>query len=104
MTTRAKNQCEMHDEQCELYCKQCDIPICSCCLSSSQHLGHDKFGIIEALKSKTDDLQRDLQELEQSLLPNYQDTVSSIKVQYDDLETKSKKSYKSCSPTRSRLA
>lgn len=80
----------MHDEQCELYCKQCDIPICSCCSLFSHHLGHDKFSITEAFKSKTDELKRDLQELEQSLLPKYQDIVSSIKVQYDDLETKSK--------------
>lgn len=31
-----------------------------------------------------------MQEFEQSLLPKYQDIISSIKVQYDDLETKSK--------------
>lgn len=31
-----------------------------------------------------------MQELEKRLLPKYQDIVSSIKVQYDDLETKSK--------------
>lgn len=90
LTTYANNQCEMHDEQCELYCKQCDIPICSCCSLSNKHLGHDKCGIIEAFKSKIDDLQRDLQEFEKRLLPKYQDIVSSIKVQYDDLETKSK--------------
>lgn len=90
LTTYANYQCKMHDEQCELYCKQCDIPICSCCSLSSHHLGHDKFSITEAFKSKTDELKRDLQELEQSLLPKHQDIVSSIKVQYDDLETKSK--------------
>lgn len=52
LTAHAKIQCELHDERYELYCKQCDIPICTCCLSSSQHLGHDTFGITEAFNSK----------------------------------------------------
>lgn len=88
LTAHAKKQCELHDEQGELYYKQYDIPICNCYLSCSQHLGHNKFGIIEAFKSKTGNIQRDLQELERSLYPKYQDIISSIKVQYD-LETKS---------------
>lgn len=89
-TAHAKTQCELHEERYKLYCKQCDIPICTCCLSSSQHLGHDTFSITEAFNSKKNNLQRDLQEFEQSLLPKYQDIISSIKVQYEDLETKSK--------------
>lgn len=90
LTAHAKKQCELHDEQCELYYKQYDISICNCYLSSSQHLGHNTFGIIEAFESKTGNgnIQRDLQEIERSLYPKYQDIISSIKVQYD-LETKS---------------
>lgn len=46
--------------------------------------------LLKRLIAKKNNLQRDLQEFEQSLLPKYQDIISSIKVQYEDLETKSK--------------
>lgn len=79
-TTFAKNQSKLHREQCK----------CSQCVSSDEHLGHEAIDIMNSFKSTTDILQRDLHELEKFLLPSYQDIVSNIKVQYDDLETKSK--------------
>lgn len=79
-TTFAKNQSKLQREQCK----------CSQCSSSDEHLGHEGIDIMKSFKSKTEILQRDLHELEKYLLPNYQDIVSNIKVQYDDLETKSK--------------
>lgn len=78
--------CPIHsNKQCELYCEQCDIPICSLCITSKMHNHHDVIDVMDNFKNKQKNLKRNLQELEKSILPNYQERASSIKVQRSDI-------------------
>ena len=47
-------KCKHHPtEQREFYCKQCDIPICTSCISSGKHSGHElKADIFEEFRAK----------------------------------------------------
>lgn len=85
-------KCAIHPtKQCELYCKQCDIPICSQCISSKRHKHHDVVDIAERQQELKDVLHGDLQELEASILPNYQGAVSDISVLKLDFRNNSEK-------------
>nr|XP_034327219.1 uncharacterized protein LOC117689688 [Crassostrea gigas]XP_034327220.1 uncharacterized protein LOC117689688 [Crassostrea gigas] len=78
-------------KQCELHCEQCDIPICVQCISSKKHLGHIQVDILTTFESKTEKLQKDLQELEKFICPKYQESASIITVQKADLSKNSQK-------------
>ncbi|XP_078321716.1 uncharacterized protein LOC111111431 [Crassostrea virginica] len=75
-------KCPNHPtKQCELQCEQCDIPICISCISSGKHIGHKKLEIFADFESKKEVLKRDLQELEKSIFPKYQESAVIIKTQ-----------------------
>ncbi|XP_052709475.1 uncharacterized protein LOC128184158 [Crassostrea angulata] len=85
-------KCSKHSTQlCELYCEHCGIPICVECVSSREHLGHEQAGILKMLDTKKEALQRDLQELENTIYPKYQEIASNIPVQKADLKENSEK-------------
>eukprot|EP00105_Crassostrea_gigas_P039750 XP_019923898.1 PREDICTED: tripartite motif-containing protein 2 [Crassostrea gigas] len=85
-------ECSKHSKKfCELYCEQCDIPICLQCVSSGEHLGHKQVEILETLKNKKEELQKDLHELEKLIYHKYQEIASNIPVQKDVLHQNSKK-------------
>nr|XP_034333679.1 uncharacterized protein LOC109620061 isoform X2 [Crassostrea gigas] len=85
-------KCSNHSTQlCDLHCEQCNIPICVECVSSNEHLGHKLVGILKKLDTKREALKKDLQELENSIYPKYQEIVSNIPVQKADLNKNSKK-------------
>ncbi|XP_065928390.1 tripartite motif-containing protein 3-like [Magallana gigas] len=85
-------KCSKHSTQlCELYCEHCNIPICVECVSSREHLGHEQVGILKMLDTKKEALQRDLQELENTIYPKYQEIASNTPVQKVDLKENSKK-------------
>nr|XP_034327185.1 uncharacterized protein LOC117689678 isoform X1 [Crassostrea gigas] len=91
-TTLNYPKCRKHPtKQCELHCEQCDIHICTQCISSGKHLGHNHVDIFQNLKEKKEELQRDLRELEKLIYPKYQEIVSNIPVQKVDLSKNSKK-------------
>ncbi|XP_052684423.1 E3 ubiquitin-protein ligase TRIM71-like [Crassostrea angulata] len=74
-------KCPKHStKQCELHCEQCDIPICTLCISG-EHLGHTPVDIVKHIESKKELLQREMQELEKSISPKYQQIASNIPVQ-----------------------
>jgi hypothetical protein len=75
------------DKQCELHCEQCDIPVCSTCVSN-KHRGHILCGIQEKLGSKTQDLQRDLEELETQICPRYEEVASDAQTDRAGMERK----------------
>ncbi|XP_052676819.1 uncharacterized protein LOC128158119 [Crassostrea angulata] len=85
-------KCPKHSTKlCELYCKQCDIPICTTCLSSEEHSGHKFIEIIKNIDSRKEMIQKDLQELEKSIYPKYQEIASIIPVQKSALNENSQK-------------
>ncbi|XP_065927000.1 tripartite motif-containing protein 2-like [Magallana gigas] len=85
-------KCSKHSTQlCDLHCEQCNIPICVECVSSGEHLGHKQVGILKILDAKREALKKDLQELENTIYPKYQEIVSNIPVQKADLNKNSKK-------------
>ncbi|XP_065928221.1 tripartite motif-containing protein 2-like [Magallana gigas] len=85
-------KCSKHPTQlCELYCEHCDIPICLECVSSREHLGHEQMNILKLLEAEKGALHNDLQELEHSIYPKYQEIASIIPVQKADLSQNSKK-------------
>lgn len=64
--------CKKHSTKiCELHCEQCGSPICALCVSSDKHEKHKKVEIWKKIEKKKEDLHKDLQELEQSILPQY---------------------------------
>ncbi|XP_065926069.1 E3 ubiquitin-protein ligase TRIM71-like [Magallana gigas] len=92
LTTLNYPKCRKHPtKQCELHCEQCDIPICVQCISSKKHLGHIQVDILKTFESKTEKLQKDLQELEKFIYPKYKESASNIPVQKADLSKNSQK-------------
>ncbi|XP_052678819.1 uncharacterized protein LOC128159686 [Crassostrea angulata] len=84
--------CQKHSSKlCELRCEQCDIPICSKCISSGEHEQHKKVNILENFETKKAVLKRDLQELEESIDPKYQEIALNISEQKADLNKNSQK-------------
>ncbi|XP_056002496.1 uncharacterized protein LOC130046630 [Ostrea edulis] len=82
------SKCPDHaNELCKNYCKKCDIPVCSTCVSSSKHEGHDISDILEKLSAKTESLQKDLDELETRIYPRYEEMASDVQTEKADLET-----------------
>ncbi|XP_022309170.2 uncharacterized protein LOC111114919 [Crassostrea virginica] len=78
-------KCPTHPtKQCDLQCEQCDIPICTSCISSGKHIGHKQLEMFADFENKKEVLRRDLQELEKSIFPKYQESAAIIKTQKTD--------------------
>eukprot|EP00105_Crassostrea_gigas_P046726 XP_019930874.1 PREDICTED: E3 ubiquitin-protein ligase TRIM71-like [Crassostrea gigas] len=85
-------KCQKHFSKiCELFCEQCNIPICVKCASSKEHIGHEFIDMVETLENQKEIILNDLQELEKSIYPKYQEIASIIPVQKADLNENSKK-------------
>lgn len=85
-------KCPKHTKKrCELHCEQCDAPICSRCMSTRKHRGHKIIDIVANFQRKKEILQTELQELEKSIYPKYQEVASTIADHKADLHEHSKK-------------
>lgn len=83
-------KCVKHEDmRCELHCEQCNTSICAQCISSKEHKNHDIVDILKYFESKKEVLHNDLQELEESIFPNYQEIASKIPVHRADLSKNS---------------
>ncbi|XP_056005832.1 E3 ubiquitin-protein ligase TRIM71-like [Ostrea edulis] len=82
-------KCHSHpDKQCELHCKKCDLPVCSTCALFGKHKGHDISDIQKELSAKTQDLRKDLEEIETRIYPRYEEIVSDVQTEKAELERK----------------
>ncbi|XP_056007752.1 E3 ubiquitin-protein ligase TRIM71-like [Ostrea edulis] len=80
-------KCPKHaDKHCELHCEECNIPVCSTCISSGKHKGHDMSDILKKLSANTESLQKDLKELETRIYPQYEIMVSNVETEKAELE------------------
>ena len=80
-------KCLKHSSKnCELYCEQCTIPICVQCASSKEHRGHGFKDLIECVDRKRKASQKDLQELESSILIEHKEFASCIRNQKVNLD------------------
>ncbi|XP_065929580.1 tripartite motif-containing protein 2-like [Magallana gigas] len=88
-------KCQNHSSKIvELFCKQCDIPICVKCASSKEHKGHVFIDVVKTLENQKEIILRDLQELEKSIYPKYEEIASIIPVMKADLNESSQKQTK----------
>ncbi|XP_062578462.1 E3 ubiquitin-protein ligase TRIM45-like [Saccostrea cucullata] len=80
-------KCPNHTQKhCELYCEECNIPVCSTCLSSGKHKGHDLSDALQKLSSKTNGLKKDLKELEKRIYPTYEEITLDLNSEKVNLE------------------
>ncbi|XP_048748730.2 uncharacterized protein LOC125660938 [Ostrea edulis] len=82
------SKCLKHaDKDCELYCESCHIPVCSTCISSGKHKGHDISDILEKLGSKKQRIEKDLEELEKKIYPRYTEISSAVQTEKAEAQT-----------------
>ncbi|XP_078322413.1 uncharacterized protein LOC144622051 [Crassostrea virginica] len=71
--------CATHSqERCKNYCLQCDLAVCSSCVSSRSHERHKFLTIVDILKKKKEIIKHDSDELEQDILPSYEEIVQQV--------------------------
>lgn len=81
------SKCPKHSSKvCELYCEQCNIPICATCATSQEHCSHKLIVILKQIDRKKKIIQRDLQELENSICQKYLKIASGVPIQKADLK------------------
>lgn len=85
-------KCIIHvNKQCLLHCKQCNLSLCTLCLPLEEHKEHNIVDIFEIFEQKRDSLQSDLTELEEIILPKFQNFATDVPVKKVDIERNSKK-------------
>ncbi|XP_078331350.1 uncharacterized protein LOC144625133 [Crassostrea virginica] len=85
-------KCTKHStEVCKELCTKCNIPVCPLCVASSEHEQHKKEDILTLFENKRKLMQKDLQDLEKSIYPKYQEAATNIPVQRADVNKRSQK-------------
>ncbi|XP_078331532.1 uncharacterized protein LOC144625203 [Crassostrea virginica] len=85
-------ECTKHStEVCTQLCTTCNIPVCPLCVASSEHKQHQKKDILTLFETKRKLMQKDLQDLEKSIYPRYQEAATNIPVQRADVTKHSQK-------------
>ncbi|XP_062608446.1 uncharacterized protein LOC134270264 [Saccostrea cucullata] len=86
-TTPKYPKCPTHvGKLCELHCKECDLPVCLLCLSSNFHKGHNLLNLLEVNKSKQEAIEKDVDELLNSICPKYEEISAEIQREKTGLE------------------
>ncbi|XP_056003347.1 E3 ubiquitin-protein ligase TRIM17-like [Ostrea edulis] len=81
------SECVKHaHKNCEVFCEKCDIPVCSFCVISGEHEDHKLSDVLEKLSSKTQSLQRDLEELKTRIYPRYEEMAYGAQTEKAELE------------------
>nr|XP_022299110.1 E3 ubiquitin-protein ligase TRIM71-like [Crassostrea virginica]XP_022299111.1 E3 ubiquitin-protein ligase TRIM71-like [Crassostrea virginica] len=85
-------ECPYHSTKaCIIFCKDCNVPICKLCSSWGEHVQHKKEDILKAMAEKKELIRKDLQELEESIYPKYEEAATNIPVQRADVNKRSQK-------------
>ncbi|XP_078335050.1 uncharacterized protein LOC144625990 [Crassostrea virginica] len=83
------SKCTKHSTKvCKQLCTKCNIPICPLCV---KHRGHEKKDILTWFETKREVMQKDLQDLEKSIYPKYQEAATNIPVQRAEVNKRSQK-------------
>nr|XP_022333242.1 uncharacterized protein LOC111130453 [Crassostrea virginica] len=85
-------KCTKHStEVCKKLCTTCNIPVCPLCVASSEHEEHEEEDILTLFETQRELMQKDLQDLEKSIYPRYQEAATNIPVQKADVNKHSQK-------------
>ncbi|XP_078330987.1 uncharacterized protein LOC144624840 [Crassostrea virginica] len=85
-------KCTKHStEVCTQLCTTCNIPLCPICVASSEHKQHKKRDILTLFETKRKLMQKDLQDLDNSIYPKYQEAATNIPVQRADVNQRFQK-------------
>ncbi|XP_065937718.1 uncharacterized protein [Magallana gigas] len=81
-------KCETHPHRnCEFQSKDCNnMLVCSSCMASTQHKGHNFVEVTEVYKAKKDDIKKDTKELENNISPTYEDIALDLENQLANLD------------------
>uniref|UniRef100_A0A8W8LQJ5 B box-type domain-containing protein n=1 Tax=Magallana gigas TaxID=29159 RepID=A0A8W8LQJ5_MAGGI len=81
-------KCETHPQKmCELQCKDCNnISICSFCTASEQHRGHIFVQISTVYKAQKETIEKDTEELVNTLSPTYEEIARDLENQLANLD------------------
>lgn len=91
-STFKRQICQRHSTQgSNWYCELCDRLLCEECISSEEHQGHTFITSQENFERKYNQIKNDLQELEQSIYPSYQEIAAHVTKQKANLPYTSQK-------------
>ncbi|XP_065937955.1 E3 ubiquitin-protein ligase TRIM71-like [Magallana gigas] len=79
--------CGKHPQKnCELQCRECGTFVCSSCMASDQHKGHNFVEVTEVYKTKKEIIEKDTKEYENSIFPKYEKIVLDLENQLANLD------------------
>ncbi|XP_052680700.1 uncharacterized protein LOC128161464 [Crassostrea angulata] len=80
-------KCPTHPQKsCDLHCKDCNIYICTFCLGSKQHKGHDIRVLADIYKEKKETILKEGNELKNLLSPTYEEMIHDLEKQIANLD------------------
>eukprot|EP00105_Crassostrea_gigas_P020049 XP_011438729.1 PREDICTED: uncharacterized protein LOC105336199 [Crassostrea gigas] len=87
-STLIHSKCETHSHRnCEFQCKDCNnMFVCSSCMASKQHKGHNFVEVTEIYKAKKDDIKKDTKELKNHISPTYEEIALDLENQLANLD------------------
>ncbi|XP_022324014.2 uncharacterized protein LOC111124948 [Crassostrea virginica] len=85
-------KCKIHqNEVCHYQCKDCNIFVCSHCFASKQHKEHEFLKLKDSFSAKKNHILKDREELEEQILPTYEEIAIDLENQISNLDGEYKK-------------
>nr|XP_034305817.1 uncharacterized protein LOC117682427 [Crassostrea gigas] len=81
-------KCETHSHKnCKFQCKDCNsIFVCSSCMASEQHKGHNFVDVTEVYKTKKKNIKKDTEKIEKHISPTYEEIARDLEDQLANLD------------------
>ncbi|XP_078309551.1 uncharacterized protein LOC144617950 [Crassostrea virginica] len=97
-------KCETHQNKTsECQCKDCNVFVCSHCMASSQHSGHKFLHLEELFTTSKKCIQNDKEELNNTIIPTYEEIIYELEMQITSLDGEYKKLTKEMSKQREEI-